>query len=691
MNRYCLVILIYLSFIICLNFTSADELNGDGNYLVKAGDIIIINNGWKVEILGIFMAHWGEEIQFRIYSPEGIAYPEPPYSDTLNKVDGQKEIGDMRKLQIAIELFELSGSTSPTDSPFVTKYEQANINVYSINKDLPGTISNEESNTPIQVNKDKLNYDRGAIKNLALGENVTFANGWGLNFISLGRFGPSFDIYNEEGELVDNLQLAKFDDETGREVGVFVGSYVHVIDFKEDSVDLLIINASKIIFGTGWNLFSIPIEDGDGYGRIIESSCNNATLWIWNNQAEDYEPIGFLQEGERIPAGKGIFVKIKTKENGIFDNDCQILVSGNKSVTTEEMILRSGWNLIGSPMSAYGKRSHNSEGGSDFSLNNFNAIAQECRVNQGPYQFIATNIVQNYQPQDISDKNKYSNSKDNTIRINRGYFVNIASYCSLTDTIKPCDLSRYYCRSVTMNGDITDKLDLVFVPVNYTDLKNFQDDMDKSLEKGLFNTEPFKSNKDKFNVYAIDSLCLKNDYRLIEKVLKSSCPSVDEIIAIVDDPEGIRKIQETGEGGMLAGYATVDYSLKYPDTIGLAVVGRYQLIWPEAAIYTVSHEFGHSFGLLCDEYLTSPELPLDSLKEEKIECANCAVNPSDSPDIACPKWESIAGAGCYKGCFSPNLYRSSQRSIMGGEGTGNDKEFNSVSLIALQNKLSKYK
>ena len=107
----------------------------------------------------------------------------------------------------------------------------------------------------------------------------------------------------------------------------------------------------------------------------------------------------------------------------------------------------------------------------------------------------------------------------------------------------------------------------------------------------------------------------------------------------------------------------------------------------------VAHEFGHSFGLLCDEYSPSSP-PLNFPKElidENVECPNCAAEYSGNPNIPCRKWSDVPDAGCYLGCGFSDLYRSSKDSIMGaGELSSTVFEFNEVSRIALENKLRRF-
>lgn len=360
-----------------LFLVSATEFSGDGTYDVQKGDIIKLDNGWRVEILGIFIAHIGEQIKFRTYDPDGNAYPAEPYRTILEKIEGRQKYGTSTLLKVEIELLEVSGSTSPTDSPFVTEYEKAKIDFVSIDEMLPGGAVENENEDFEEINKE-LTYKDGVKSTLRVGESKELSNGYSLKFDYLNeRFGPSFSIYNNEGNLIDEELKA------GKSVGFFGGSYILLEDFDETTVNLNIIDGSKIIFGTGWNLFSIPVEDGDGYGTVLESTCNEATIWTWNVDAKNYEAVGKLAEGTKIPSNKGLWVKIRTKKNIISDEDCAIIVSGDSSVTTNGQKLKTGWNLIGAPITSYGEREIFDEG-SNFNLLTFEDIIGDCKIEKGP-------------------------------------------------------------------------------------------------------------------------------------------------------------------------------------------------------------------------------------------------------------------------------------------------------------------
>ncbi len=277
-------------------------------------------------------------------------------------------------------------------------------------------------------------------------------------------------------------------------------------------------------------------------------------------------------------------------------------------------------------------------------------------------------------------------------------------YFDKTESEKNCDLRQAPCKAIISNGPSHQKLDVVFVPINYVNYKKFYEDVNKALflndvsnprNRGLFAIEPLKSHQKKFNIHVLETRCIEPDPSgiatdIIEKVLDSSCSQVvDEVIAIVDDPKGIQTILETRSGSTLAGKSFMNYFLKKPETIGVAFVGRYDIV--SGLPITISHEFGHSFGLLCDEYAPSGiNYPGDPTKEHV--CPNCAIISSGNPQTPCPKWKDVPNNGCYKVCDWLDTYRPAELSIL-AHGTRDEPEafeFNEVSKRAIEKRLQRF-
>ncbi|MBW2999820.1 hypothetical protein KY339_04045 [Candidatus Woesearchaeota archaeon] len=426
---------------------SAAEYSGDGTYAVSKGDVITADNDWKIEVKGIYLAHGLEEINFQLYSPNDTDFGLV----NLEIVEGKKKVGSYTRLKLEAELLEISGDTSATGSALVTEYENARISIVSIDELLPLVVEELIFEGP-DIDKE-LTYSDGRAVTINIGEETTLGNGYILKFENIARFGPSFSVYDEEGNLIDNFQLSKYDDEIAQDVGTFYGSYFHVTDYTSDSVDLWVVDAAPIIFGTRWNLFSIPIEDGDGYGTVIESTCNEASLWTWDALSNNYKKIGELREGVRIPAGRGIWAWTKTKRDLVSNDDCRILVSGTQSVSMAGIHLKAGWNLIGSPITSLGYREAYEEtvevpvivegqeivesreetiGQTHFIPLKFDDIKGTCNIEKGPWQYSTTQIL----PVGTKLKgewNQFSKPFEDLVRITKGYFVKVTEACTLSD------------------------------------------------------------------------------------------------------------------------------------------------------------------------------------------------------------------------------------------------------------------
>lgn len=163
--------------------------------------------------------------------------------------------------------------------------------------------------------------------------------------------------------------------------------------------------------------------------------------------------------------------------------------------------------------------------------------------------------------------------------------------------------------SIFESGKIENKVDILILGDGYksNEKKKFHSDV-KKLVKALFETEPFKSQKKKFNVRAIDVVSDKsgisnprmgfwvntplglsfNSFDSDRYVLSFENEAIREIAANApyDAIMMIANTRKYGGGGIFNLYATTS-----SDT--------------EPAAYIFVHEFGHSFAGLADEYYTS--------------------------------------------------------------------------------------
>jgi len=165
------------------------------------------------------------------------------------------------------------------------------------------------------------------------------------------------------------------------------------------------------------------------------------------------------------------------------------------------------------------------------------------------------------------------------------------------------------------NGEPTQKVDLVILPEGYTkkEMKIFRRDIDEMM-KVFFETEPFKSNKDKFNVWYIETPSQESGvddprkgnfvstfYDLtyntmdIDRYVQGCNNKVMRNVASLAPYDQIMFLMNSDKygGGGIYNFCGICYSPS-------------QKINPEWwPAYAFVHEFGHSFAGLADEYYSS--------------------------------------------------------------------------------------
>jgi hypothetical protein len=159
------------------------------------------------------------------------------------------------------------------------------------------------------------------------------------------------------------------------------------------------------------------------------------------------------------------------------------------------------------------------------------------------------------------------------------------------------------------NGDPHHKVDLAFIAEGYT-IKE-KDTLKKHLQEAvtiLFSQEPYKSNKEKFNVYGVfkpskDSGCDEPTYgRYKNTSVDSSFNSLGLNRYLLT--EGNRKLQD------IAAHVPFDaliIMVNHQRYGGGGIYNSYCVFTAESSSndYLLVHEFGHSFAGLGDEYYTS--------------------------------------------------------------------------------------
>lgn len=251
------------------------------------------------------------------------------------------------------------------------------------------------------------------------------------------------------------------------------------------------------------------------------------------------------------------------------------------------------------------------------------------------------------------------------------------------------------CKQVLINGNPLDKIDVVFIGSGFPDSNKFESAVDFAIDNsnGLFSFEPFKTYMDRFNVWMVD---LNKTYQIgltsggwrfgadLQKDAQDNCPSGNEFVLLSIEPRfrsyvvpDINKSNlPTGQGTHWAHILLgceflgdcnypVDYNGSNPyDTncqggglepaCNLATDPDNEVNVQKGELQRViTHEFGHSFGGLWDEYATSQNSPYANSGE----LANCDnIN-------TCPKWIADVNA-CISTCGYLNWYKAYNRTLM---------------------------
>lgn len=179
---------------------------------------------------------------------------------------------------------------------------------------------------------------------------------------------------------------------------------------------------------------------------------------------------------------------------------------------------------------------------------------------------------------------------------------------------------------------------VVFLSYGYTNKDDFLTDAWSYINGtyGLLSLEPFKESKEKLNFYAIFS----------DKVI---CGIEDN--TLICDDEAVKRISLSCPNDYLFVLGSRNNFFNFINPIRSSSYVNLASINTADNKLVVAHEFGHLFGRLADEYV---EQGLDfSASAYK----NCDVQ-------GCPKWKFFSVAGCFRGCGSISLYRSTEKGIM---------------------------
>ena len=263
-----------------------------------------------------------------------------------------------------------------------------------------------------------------------------------------------------------------------------------------------------------------------------------------------------------------------------------------------------------------------------------------------------------------------------TLEQREEYGCNTDSDCSSTSycypEIKIC-VQRSGCLSVMTNGDSSDKLDLVFVGDGYSSNDELKDIILQIVDyegtiNGLMSVEPFKSNKNKFNIWMIKTSSIEATGALDgpnrEKALEiaAECTAGDYQVTLSK-----RQFRS------YAYFATDAY---------LSLVSRANKYWGRLLL----HEFGHSFGKLSDEYVEEGKGGSAEYDVDKY-----SINCASSPTAAKTKWGSVPGTGQFEGCeYTTRFFRPTFNSIMRSHYIFED-DYGPVNEAVLEALISKYR
>ena len=198
----------------------------------------------------------------------------------------------------------------------------------------------------------------------------------------------------------------------------------------------------------------------------------------------------------------------------------------------------------------------------------------------------------------------YSRDRKNLLHKKFEYKVDPKNYFIKKERVQQFDNFK-----VLYNGDPSIKVDIVIIPDGYTkdEMQKFKDDCNKFSEY-LFNISPYKQNKDKFNIWAVESPSKESgtdipaDGVWKSTIANSSFYTFDsERYLMIVDNKNLRNLAANAPYDQI--FVLVNSS-KYG---GGAIYNHYSVCSSDNKYsdYVFPHEFGHGFAGLADEYYTS--------------------------------------------------------------------------------------
>ncbi len=223
------------------------------------------------------------------------------------------------------------------------------------------------------------------------------------------------------------------------------------------------------------------------------------------------------------------------------------------------------------------------------------------------------------------------------------------------------------CADVIINGPPEDKINVIFIGINYADNSLFEQHVNLDIDwngqnYGLFSVEPYKTYKEQFNFYRIDYT--SNTFDCLGKDTPTACGGVpyESIRAFVKQICG-DKLLKGIETGMIAADPFIEVLINEPNqgNAGWSPIGQgVSLMWSsgvseEPAYRQVfTHELGgHALAGLQDEYRGTPkDMPQTFCSHQYCQQFLQAIGyGGDRPEeqasncdkAGCTKWANLLG------------------------------------------------
>lgn len=249
--------------------------------------------------------------------------------------------------------------------------------------------------------------------------------------------------------------------------------------------------------------------------------------------------------------------------------------------------------------------------------------------------------------------------------------------------IKKENRNQYPVFDILNNGDPTNKVDIVMIPDGYTrdEMDQFKKDCEK-FANYLFNTSPYKENKDKFNIRGVEAPSensgtdIPADNVWKKTLLSTSFYTFDlKRYLMTEDYKTVCDVAAN------APYDQIYIIVNSDEYGGGAIYNYYSVCVHQNRFeeYIFTHEFGHGFAGLADEYYSSSvtyenfyplnveplEPNLTTLVDFKSKWKDMVSDTIPIPTPEEPKYKNVVGAfegggytakGVYRPCMDCTMY-----------------------------------